>query len=203
MSETLKRHSALAEVYQTGRFGPANQASGVTIQQLQGLSIIQVAAYPDTANSARQIIESICGLAPAEQPRQAVTQENLRILWNGPQRWWIVQSEDPDLLKRLSAELGADAAVTEHSHGRIVLRLNGPAVRDLLAKGSPVDFHPAHFQASWSRPLGLEHFDVQLHCLDDAASVDMYIARSLAVSFWEWLIDAASEFGGEILESTT
>ena len=202
MPETLTRHSALAEVYETGYIGPADHSPGISVQHLQGLSIIQVAAYTDIAKNVNQMIKSICGLAPADKPRQAVMQDEVRILWNGPQRWWIVQPEDSTLAGRLRGELGADAAVTEYSHGRVVLRLSGPAVRDLLAKGSAVDFHKPYFQVGWSRPLALEHFDVQLHCLNDAASVDVYISRSLAVSFWEWLIDAAGEFGVEILEST-
>ena len=199
MSEVLTRRCALAAVYQTGRFGLTESAVGITIQRLQGLDILQVATYPDTAERVRNIIAQQCGLAPAEQPCQAVMQEATRILWNGPQRWWIVQPENPDLLPQLRNELGVDAAVTVHSHGRVVLRLQGPATRALLAKGSAVDFHPDHFPAGWCRPLALDHFDVQLHCLNDEASVDVYIARSLAVSFWEWLLDAAGEFGVEVL----
>jgi len=199
MPEHLQRQCALAAVYQAGRFGQAVPTPGITVQQLQGLSIIQVAAYPDTASKTGQIIQSVCGLAPADKPRQAVMQDTLRILWNGPQRWWIVQPEDATLLQCLREELGQNAAVSEHSQGRVVLRLRGPSVRDFLAKGSTVDFHPAHFQAGWSRPLTLDHFDVQVHCLDNLASVEIYIARSLAVSFWEWLVDASGEFGTEVI----
>lgn len=199
MSEVLSRRCALAAVYQTGRFGLTASAAGVTIRRLQGLDILQVATYPDTAERVRQVIAQQCGLAPADQPCRAVMQDDARILWNGPQRWWIVQPENPALLSQLRQELGADAAVTVHSHGRVVLRLQGPAMRALLAKGSAVDFHPDHFPAGWCRPLALDHFDVQLHCMDDQASADVYIARSLAVSFWEWLLDAAAEFGVEVI----
>jgi sarcosine oxidase subunit gamma len=201
MPETLQRRSALANVYQVGRFGATQPSPGITVQQQQNLSIIQVAAYPDTAHKTAQMIQAFCDLAPADQPRQGVIQERLHILWNGPQRWWIVQPEDATdttRLARLRADLGVDAAVSEHSQGRIVLRLQGLAVRDLLSKGSAVDFHPMRFQAGWCRPLALDHFDVQLHCLDDSASVDIYIARSLAVSFWEWLLDACGEFGVDV-----
>jgi len=34
----------------------------------------------------------------------------------------------------------------------------------------------------------------------DATTWDFYVPRSYARHFWEWLTDAASEFGGEVLE---
>ena len=43
------------------------------------------------------------------------------------------------------APLAAHAAIVDQSHGRTILRVTGPKVRDALAKGVPVDLHPRAF----------------------------------------------------------
>ena len=80
MSEALSRHSPLASVYQIGRFGLNMQPPGITIQQLNGLSITQIATFPANAERTCQVIQELYGLAPAVQPCQAVIQGTSRIL---------------------------------------------------------------------------------------------------------------------------
>ena len=197
MSEMLLRRSALAGVYQAGRFGRTPDKSGITITERPGLAIVQIAAYRDTAEKTASAIEKTIGLAPAVENCRATVNHTTHVLWVGPQRWWIVEPEGRDF-SGLRQTLGDDAAMTEHGHGRTVLRVNGPAVRDLLAKGASIDFHPTRFTAGWCRPTQLGHSACVIHCVDESPTVDLYVARSFAVSFWEWLTDAAGEFGYEI-----
>ena len=44
------------------------------------------------------------------------------------------------------------AAVSDQSDARLVLRVSGPRVRDVLAKGVPVDLHPRRSSQATSRP---------------------------------------------------
>jgi sarcosine oxidase gamma subunit len=37
--------------------------------------------------------------------------------------------------------------------------------------------------------------------IDDAPEFDLFIPRSYAVSFWEWMTDAAMEFGYKVIAS--
>mgnify|MGYP002267149987 CR=1 FL=1 len=97
----------------------------------------------------------------------------------------------------LRAKLGerlssSDATISDLSHARTVLRVSGPAWKDLLAKGCPADIDamaPGDCVASL-----LSHFTVVIHCTG-ADSADVYVFRSFGASLWEWLRGGAAEFG--------
>ncbi|WP_239510165.1 sarcosine oxidase subunit gamma family protein, partial [Klebsiella pneumoniae] len=51
------------------------------------------------------------------------------------------------MLDRLEAALGAQAAVVDLGHGRVVFALEGPGARVVLAKGCTVDLRPSRLGA--------------------------------------------------------
>jgi sarcosine oxidase subunit gamma len=112
-----------------------------------------------------------------------------------PDRWLVVAAgeDDESLVDRLRDRLGDVAAVTDQGHGRIIIRIEGAASRDLLAKGCSIDLHPSHARPGDCWQTEIAHVPVLLHQVD-AAQFDAYVARSYGQSFWEWLLDAAGEF---------
>jgi len=195
MSELPARRSALTTVYRPGRYGEHHQQPGVRVRERRGLEIVQVAAYADTAKSVATVIAELTGLTPATENSRAVVRDDTAILWMGPHRWWVVLPDGRDLCTALTRRLDDAAAVTSQGHGRVALRLAGSRVRDLLAGGSAVDFHPDQFIVGWCRPTQLAGMGVTLHCMDDTPTVDLYVPRSYAVSFWEWLMEAGLAAG--------
>jgi len=109
-----------------------------------------------------------------------------------PSEWWLVSSGTP------VAELSALRTV-DLSEGRTVMRLAGPRARDVLAKGCGLNLHPSVFAAGRCTQTSVTHIGCVLHHVD-ATTWDFYVPRSYARHFWEWLTDAASEFGSEVLE---
>jgi sarcosine oxidase subunit gamma len=94
--------------------------------------------------------------------------------------------------------LGDDAAVVSLGHSRTCLRVSGNSLRDVLSKGSTYDFHPNVFKAGACIQTGMAHVGVTLHCLSNKAGseeVDIYILRSFALHFFEWLQEASGEYG--------
>jgi methylglutamate dehydrogenase subunit D len=87
--------------------------------------------------------------------------------------------------------------VADQSDARLVLRLSGPSVRDILVKGVPVDLHPKAFKPGDVAVTLVAYIGVQLDMLDDA-TFQLTAPRSMAGSFWSWLTAAATEFGYEI-----
>lgn len=196
MSEQWQRRSALTGVYREGVFGPLGHGvPGITVRECRGRAITQIDAFPDSIEAVREAVQTLTGLAPPEQACRAVAGEKAHILWTGPGRWWIVTRDGDDPAAALAGRVGDAAAVTEQGHGRCALRVKGRAVRDLLAKGSTIDFHPARFTAGTALATGLLQIPAQLHCLTDEPVVDIYVARSMAVSFYEWLTESAGEYG--------
>ena len=103
------------------------------------------------------------------------------------------------LAARVRARVGPFAAVSDQSDTRLVLLLRGPCVRDVLAKGVPVDLHPQAFKAGDVACTLVAYINIQIDMLDDAPTYQLTAPRSMAGSFWLWLTAAAAEFGYEVI----
>ena len=196
MSDKPHRLSALNGVLEAGTYGRKLVGGpGVVLRERPNLSITQVAAYGDTAEEAGNVIESLLGVFPPREPNRSVRVEATQICWIGPHRWWIIEPEQEHRADSIARQLGDGAAVTTQGHGRSCIRLSGPSARNLLPKGCALDFHPSRFSAGHCAQTSLGHVNTLINCIDDVPIFDLFVMRSYAVSFWEWMTDAAGEFG--------
>lgn len=197
MAERPPRRSALAAIYRTGDFGAVPQTGpGIVLAERRGLGIVQLAADPRHYDLIATRVEDALALALPQTPNRARVAGELTALWIGPGRVLLVAPDRRDLEAELALALaGEEAAITALSHSRTVIRLSGPRLRDLLAKGCGLDFHPRAFGAGVSVQSSYEKIGVLLHALDDTPVVDLYVARGFAVSLWEHLLEGALEFG--------
>ena len=195
------RRSALNGVVEPGAYGRQIAGGpGITLRERPNLSIIQVAAYADTAEKTGTVIQSLVGAFPPE-PNRSVMFDSTQICWIGPHKWWIIETDQRHHAESIASRLGNSAAVTTQGHGRSCSRLSGPSARDLLPKGCTLDFHPRLFSAGHCAQTSLGHANTLINCIDDEPIFDLFVLRSYAVSFWEWITDAASEFGYRITPS--
>ena len=100
----------------------------------------------------------------------------------------------------LAAPFAGLASVVDQSHGRTLLRVTGPHVRDALAKGVAVDLHPRAFKTGDAAATLVSHIPVQLWQIDDRPTYEFAVARSLAQSFWHWLEASAAQYGLEFVD---
>jgi sarcosine oxidase, subunit gamma len=193
-----ERLSALAETYQRGDLGAARDGvPGIIIAERRPLAMVQVAALSGAAAAVRAGIAAALGLTVAATPNHAARKDGVTILWVGPDRWLVVEPERPgrELGARLNEALtGTSATLTDLSHARTVFRIAGCSSRDLLAKGCGVDFHPRAFPVGQCVQSLLGHVGALLHAVDEAPSFDLYVARSYALTVWEWLTESATEY---------
>jgi len=190
------RRSALATVYKPGPFGIDATPPGVTMAERAGLSlVIAECAESDTAG-----ITALGNTLGIEMPSsgQSSTADDRGVIWQAPGRWMIGGKDQAygDTAKTLAASCES-AAINDVSSSKTVIRVTGPNVRDALAASCTIDLHPSVFTPGMSATTDLDHVVVTLDCLD-ADTFDLYVSRAYAVSFWEWLIEAAEEFGGDV-----
>ncbi len=198
----VERVSALAAIYRPGSFGAIGpNGPGIVVAERRPLAVVQVAARAEEGRAVRDALAGALGVAPDPAANRAATHGATTLLWSGPERWLVVEPEreerDLDALLR-AALAGTSAAVTDLGNGRTTLRIAGPRGRELLAKGSAIDFHARAFPVGTCAQGLLGHVGALFHAVDDAPSFDLHIARSYAQTVWEWLIEAAAEYGGEI-----
>jgi heterotetrameric sarcosine oxidase gamma subunit len=192
---SVPRKSALDGHAPTGLFGAVKDgAPGIVISERRGLAIVHVDAWTDRRDDCLAGLKRLTG---ADVPGNVKATEagGTACLWVGPDRWLVTEPETRDLYAAARADLSEDvAAVTDQGHSRVCWRVTGPALRDLLAKGSSIDFDPGFFGPGDCVGTQLGHVTVTIHCREET-SVDIYAARSFAVDLHHWLTASSMEFG--------
>ncbi len=111
----------------------------------------------------------------------------------GPAEWLAVSQEmTPDNLMRSLTSI-AGAAVLDDSDGRVLMRLDGPHARKILAKCVAVDLHPDAFALDASAPMLIAHVSGNLaRTAEDA--FELIVQRSTAGTVFEEIKEMGREF---------
>ena len=133
--------SALDNVHHQGQFGDFEDKKGddlLQISEKKNLLIVQIVQFKNSKIPIESI--DIDGLKLKDSSLNVAFNENTRILWNGPKNWLLVSSKK-DLIKNISLTFKeTDFAVTDLSHSRVVIEIEGNYVLEVLKKGSPFNF---------------------------------------------------------------
>jgi sarcosine oxidase subunit gamma len=201
MLENLNRRSPLTGALKSGIFGAPGDP-GVTITERRDLTIVEVAVWMQPTAVAMKAFVDAVGIALPLQPNTSATLNDISLLWSGPGRWLAVGPTEPDGLhpENLRQQLPDDFLVLDLSHSRRVIRIEGSAARDVLAKGIPFDIHESTFSPGACGQSHIsDHIGVLLHLVDPSPRFDIYASRSYAMPCWQWLIDSAAQFGYRVV----
>ncbi len=153
-----------------------------------------------TAPSTLQIALSSLGLSADELPAEqfdsgrAYCAGDTTILWNGPGMWLLVceDSNRTNTVNELNMALqNSTATVTDLSHSRTILAMQGESLLDFLSSGCPIDLDNCPAHACFSTQFG--HFNILLH-LKDSQHANMYVYRSFGQALWEHCQHTIEEF---------
>ncbi len=119
-----------------------------------------------------------------------------RILWNGPNNWLLV-SNKKDLLKEITVQFDEiNFAVTNLSHSRAIIELDGENAKEVLKKGCPYNFNELKKDTCLNSTYN--GMSVTIDMLDDNPDkVRIFTLRSFGESFYHSITDACLEFGYE------
>ncbi|HJO73579.1 MAG TPA: sarcosine oxidase subunit gamma family protein [Rhodospirillales bacterium] len=194
----LERRSALAAIYRVGRIGIEDGPPSLSVHERRARGLVQVSGWPQSFPSLCRRLETMLDFPMPDDGLKAVSHSESTIFRVGPERLWLA-GPWPGLD---SASPGDEAVVTDIGHSRTVLRVAGPQNRVLLNRGLPIDLDEAAFPAGSFAQSVIHHMAVLVHRLDrqDEPVFDVYVPRDFAVSFWQWLTEAAEAFGCQIKE---
>jgi methylglutamate dehydrogenase subunit D len=197
----LVAQSALAQLALPARYGRPG-AAGVSIAQRPASALAIVIARNGTQARLAARVREAFGCELPFKPRRTAG-PSVAFAWAGPHRWLAnAPTIDPAIFaSRLRHELIDLASISDQSDGLVLVGMRGPKARDTLAKGVPIDLHPRHFRPGHVAITTAAHIGVTLWQLDEAPTYELAVMRSYAASFWEWLVDAAAEFGLAIGEA--
>ena len=187
--------SALANVHSTGQFGDhegKNENDLLKISEIKNLLIVQIVQYKNSTVSIENI--DIDGLKLKDEPLRVINNTDTRILWNGPKNWLLVSTKK-DLLKNISQNLNeTDFAVTDLSHSKAIIEIEGQVAKEVLKKGCPFNFNTLEKNNSINSTYNGIAFTVDM--LDDNSDkVRLFALRSFGESLYHSITDASLEFG--------
>lgn len=191
--------SALDDVAAPGRHGRRAGDPGVIATEVRSVGLALVTARKDQRDALIEAARASFGIELPSTPRR-VAGRDIAFVWSGPEQWLAhVEPAPTERMEAVLAPLAGLASIVDQGHGRTVLRVTGPRVRDALAKGFPIDLHPSAFKMGDTAVTSVAHIGAQLWQTDDAPTYEIAVARGFALSFWHWLEASAAEYGLELL----
>ena len=187
--------SALKNTHIKGVFGDhegKNDDELLKISELSDFLIIQIVKY----NSSLTAIENIKidNLSLKDEALKINCNANTRILWNGPNNWLLVSSKK-EILKEINEKLvETDFAITNVSHSRAIIQIEGKNTKEILKKGCPFNFNELKKDTCLNSTYN--GMSVTIDMVDDNPDkVRIFTLRSFGESFYHSITDACLEFG--------
>ena len=186
--------SALANVHSVGQFGDhenKNDNELLQISEIKDLLIVQIVQYKNSSISVESI--NVDDLNFKNEPLNVTNNSETRILWNGPKNWFLISTKK-DLLKIvLETFKDTDFAITDLSHSRAIIELEGEEAIEVLKKGCPFNFNTLEKNNSINSTYNGIAFTVDM--LDDKPNkLRLFTLRSFGESFYHSITDASLEF---------
>ena len=187
--------SALANIHKKGQFGDyqdKNEKDLLKISEIKNLLIVQIVQYKNSTISIES--NDIDGLKLQDKTLSVVKNNDTRILWNGPKNWLLVSTKK-DLFKYILLNFKeTDFAVTDLSHSRAIIEIEGQNVKEVLKKGCPFNFNILEKNNSINSTYNGIAFTVDIldNNLDKAR---IFTLRSFGESLYHSITDASLEFG--------
>ena len=187
--------SALNYIHKTGLFGNHENKSEenlIKVSEIKNMLIVQIVQYKNSTVSIENI--DIDSLKLKDEPLSVVTNNDTRILWNGPKNWLLVSTKK-DLLKNISEVLKeTDFAITDLSHSRAMIEIEGNDVKEVLKKGCPFNFNILEKNNSINSTYNGIAFTVDM--IDDNPNkIRLFALRSFGESLYHSITDSSLEFG--------
>jgi methylglutamate dehydrogenase subunit D len=196
-----ERRSAMASALAKGGRDGADGKRRCRLGEARGWLLLQVAGFPATIGEVERVLPALLGASLPKRLGETAAVGAGRVFRTGPEQFWITgPADDADAIEaRLRQAIPpAIGAITPLSHSRTRIVIEGERARDVLSKGIPLDFDPAVFRIDQAALTGLHHTPILVH-RSGADRYELWAMRTFALGVWEWLADAALEFGYDVI----
>jgi len=187
--------SALENVHEKGLFGDhenKNDDNLIKVSESKNLVIFQIVQYKNSSISIKDI--NIEGLNLNDETSSVSSNNDTRILWCGPKNWLLVSSKK-DLLKSIYTSLKeTDFAITDLSHSRAIIDLDGKNSKEILKKGCPFNFN--ELKKDNCANSVFHGITITIDMINDNPNkIRLFALRSFGESLYHSITDACLEDG--------
>ena len=187
--------SPLANIHLKGQFGNYENKSErdlLKISEINNLLIVQIVQYKNSSIQLENL--KIDNLNFKDVSLSVSNNDNTRILWNAPKCWLLVSTKI-ELIKEIEEKFDEmNFAVTDLSHSRAIIELEGDQSKEVLKKGCPFNFN--EFNKNSCLNSTFNGITVTVDMLNDSPlKVRIFSLRSFGESLYHSITDASLEFG--------
>ncbi len=187
--------SALENIHNKGLFGDhegKNETELLKIFERKNLLIVQIVQFKNSSSSIKEI--NIDGLNFIDEAQKVSSNNDTRILWCGPKNW-LLTSKKKDLIKTIQKTFNeSDFAITDLSHSRAIIELEGENSKEVLKKGCPFNFNELKKDNCVNSVFNGITITIDM-IDDDTNKVRLFALRSFGQSLYHSITDACLEFG--------
>ena len=187
--------SALENIHNKGLFGDyedKNETELLKIFERKNLLIVQIVQFKNSSSSIKEI--NIDGLNFIDEAQKVSSNNDTRILWCGPKNW-LLTSKKKDLIKTIQKTFNeSDFAITDLSHSRAIIELEGKNSKEVLKKGCPFNFNELKKDNCVNSVFN--GITITIDVIDDDTNkIRLFALRSFGQSLYHSITDACLEFG--------
>ena len=187
--------SALENIHNKGLFGnheDKNDTELLKIFERKNLLIVQIVQFKSSSSSIKEI--NIDGLNFIDEAQKVSSNNDTRILWCGPKNW-LLTSKKKDLIKTIQKTFNeSDFAITDLSHSRAIIELEGENSKEVLKKGCPFNFNELKKDNCVNSVFN--GITITIDMIDDETNkMRLFALRSFGQSLYHSITDACLEFG--------
>jgi sarcosine oxidase subunit gamma len=187
--------SALENIHNKGLFGDhedKNETELLKIFERKNLLIVQIVQFKNSSSSIKEI--NIDDLNFIDEAQKVSSNNDTRILWCGPKNW-LLTSKKKDLIKTIQKTFNeSDFAITDLSHSRAIIELEGENSKEVLKKGCPFNFNELKKDNCVNSVFN--GITITIDMIDDETNkVRLFALRSFGQSLYHSITDACLEFG--------
>ena len=187
--------SALSNVHLNGQFGDyknKNEKDLLKISEVKNLLIVQIVQYKSSSVSLENL--KIDNLSFKDESLSVSNNNNTRILWNAPKNWLLVSTKF-ELVEEINEKFDQmNFAITDLSHSRAIIELEGVQSKEVLKKGCPFNFN--EFNKNNCLNSTFNGISITVDMLNDNPSkMRIFSLRSFGESLYHSITDASLEYG--------
>ncbi|PHX89466.1 MAG: sarcosine oxidase [Pelagibacteraceae bacterium] len=190
----MKTFSSLFNIHKKGKFGDfenKNEKNLLKIEELSNLLIFQLVKFKSSNFEVKKIKIDNLNLP---DPLKSSSNSSTRILWMGPDNWLVISS-DLNLLKQEEKNFDdKNFALTDISHSRTIIEIEGNLTDEVIKKGCPLDINDLK-QGDCANSVYNGMSIVIDFISDDPKKVRIFSLRSFGESLHHSITDACLEYG--------